>query len=172
MTTQNSKSVYVQLEEGSFVVKHGGESHTFRMARYTDSLSGEILQDEDLIVAWARQEGVLHRLICAGLRQDLITQRGLVRKKDKDEKPITITEGLHATYQKAIRKHRPALLTPPKAAQVKVDLVKHNEDMAAGIVATGLQMGHSDEQIIMLLAAIGIEEDKARDMIAAATVDP
>ena len=149
-------------EVKSMEVVNDGQKHQVKTARYLDSLNAEILADETLMAAWAKEEGILHGLLCAGLRDDIIRQRAYTRKKDKDGTQVVITEKLFDEMQQSIRNHTPALLKKPGSSSKEAALTN-----AHRIAAESLWNATGDaNQVRTMLKNMGVSETVVEDLMA------
>lgn len=107
-----AKNIFETLSDASFTVDHGTESHDFMTPEWLLAFTpGAMASEEDLIMI-AREQGVLHGLLHAGLQQAIIGMRAAARPCDKKG----VRQSMLADVQGAqdrLDAYRPKVLKPP-----------------------------------------------------------
>lgn len=124
-----AKSIYTQLvEDKKFEHVHAGYTYTFYCADYLETLTEEIANDENAMMEWARDEGVLHGLLWSGLADHLTKQHAIARYKDSNGNLIPIDRDKLDEFQTKIYASRPAVKTKPGTQTIKTNLDKMSTD--------------------------------------------
>lgn len=162
-----AKAIHTQvIEDKELEVTHAGQDVIFEVAEYLDGLTHEILMDEPLMVEWARSEGVLLGLLHAGLRDDVIKQRAIPRKFDRDKKAVYIDDVKHKEYQEIIREHKPPLIVKPGTGGGTKKGLQHH-DIAKAMLEQGIPTG----MVETTLVTMGMDARAAKTLVNDLAVD-
>lgn len=79
-----AQSMYEIVETGKIEVNHNGEDVDFIIPNWLKNASGK-LENEDELLAWAKEEGILHALLHSGISDEIIGLRAEIRPNDKKD---------------------------------------------------------------------------------------
>lgn len=102
-----------QLLAREIVVTNRGRKYTFTLPNVLDGLTPEILDDEELLVDWCKEQDILQRIIHTGFRQFVIDCRAPARPQDKDGTALDYTTEIVQSIQDKLNHMLPGLLAKP-----------------------------------------------------------
>ncbi len=133
-----AKSFHNIIKDGTFVVSHRGEDVTLTLPEWLSEAKDK-LDDEKALTEWAKDNGVLHALLHAGIQQLIINLRAIARPpvNIKTDESLSIIVNIIAAQERINEYIFKPVAKPGQASVTKI--AKHLEGM-------------TKEQVLELLA--------------------
>ncbi len=87
-----AKSFFNIIDDETIEVNHNGEDVTFDLPFFYTGDNKPNLENEEELLAWAREHNILHGLLHKGIQKDIIDIRAEARPADKDGKKVSLID--------------------------------------------------------------------------------